>query len=210
MPGEIDDAFIEKFCSLIKDLHQEHSIAIVVGGGRLARRYIAAAENFRASDETKDLLGIEATHLNAMLVAAALGRIATYRRSVKPADLKSDIIVVTGGTTPGHSTDAVAADIAVAMKADLLVNASNIKGVFEEDPSKNPRAEMIERMTAGRLLGIVSKLPQTPGKYALIDRMAVETIKKHRIRTIILNGSDIQNLRNAVEDRPFVGTLVEG
>ncbi|MDD5111791.1 MAG: UMP kinase [Candidatus Altiarchaeota archaeon] len=210
VPDEIDDVFIEKFCALIGELRLRHRIAIVVGGGRLARRYIAAAENFQASDETRDLLGIEATHLNAMLVAAALGRIAAYRRVVKPSDLKSDLIVVTGGTTPGHSTDAVAAGIAVSMKADLLVNASNIKGVFDKDPSRNPKAVMIGRMTAERLLGIVSKLPQTPGKYALIDRLAVETIKKHRVRTVILNGGDIENLRNAVDGRPFVGTIVEG
>jgi len=207
-PDEIDTGFIESFCSFIDQLSSKHKIAIVVGGGRLARKYISAAEKFSKSHDTLDYLGIKATHLNAMLVAAALGNKAEYVWSVSKADLHGKKIVVTGGTTPGHSTDAVAAEIAVKMKADLLVNASNIKGVYEEDPSKNQNAKMIERITPNELLKIISKLPQTPGKYALIDKLAVQTIRKNKIKTVILDGRNTENIRMAVEGRKFSGTLI--
>ncbi len=207
-PESIDVSFIERFCSLIAELSRVHEIAVVVGGGRLARTYIHAAEEFQASDNIKDYLGIEATHLNAMLVAAALGRQAFYKRTVSKADFKKGVIVVTGGTTPGHSTDAVAAKIAVLMKADLLINASNITGVYEKDPSVSPTAKLLEKITPEELLKIVARLPQTPGKYALIDRLAVEIIKKAKIKTIILNGRDLGNIRACVEGRRFKGTEV--
>lgn len=209
MPDEIDVVFIEKFCSLIGELSGKHKIAIVVGGGRLARKYIKAAESFGASDELKDYLGIEATHLNAMLIVSAIGDKAVYRRNVSASDLSKEKIVVTGGTTPGHSTDGVAAQLAVEMEADLLINASNVKGVYEEDPSKNPNARLLDKITAEKLLDIVSKLPQTPGKYALMDKLAAETIKKSKIRTIVLDGRDVENIKKAVEGKKFFGTVVQ-
>jgi uridylate kinase len=207
-PDEIDIDFIKRFCSFIGGISSKHRIAIVVGGGRLARKYIQAAEKFTKSREILDYFGIKATYLNAMLVAAALGAKGEYVWSVSKSDLQGKKIVVTGGTTPGHSTDAVAAEIAVMMKADLLVNASNIKGVFEEDPRKNPKARMLKEITAGRLLGIISKLPQTPGKYALIDKLAVKTIRKHKIKTLILDGRNLSNLKKAIEGKRFSGTLI--
>ena len=207
-PDELDLDFIKSFCSFVKQLSKQHRISIVVGGGRLARKYISASRS--SSNEIKDLLGIEATHLNAMLVAACLGARSVYLRRVSPGDLKSNSIVVTVGTTPGHSTDAVAAEIAVKMKADLIVNASNIKGVFSMDPSKNPNAKLLSNMTSKELLEIVSNLPQTPGKYALIDHLAVETISKNKIKTIILNGRNLSNIRKAIEGKEFTGTLVKG
>jgi uridylate kinase len=207
-PDGIDLSFIAQFSSLVDELSGMHEITVVVGGGKLARTYIRAAEDFQASDEVKDYLGIEATHLNAMLVASALGRQAVYRRTVSKKDFRKGVILVTGGTTPGHSTDAVAAELAVLMKADLLINASNITGVYEKDPSVSPAAKMLEKITPVELLKIVARLPQTPGKYALIDKLAVQTIKKAKIKTIILNGRDIENIKKAVEGKKFTGTIV--
>lgn len=209
MPDDIDIQFIKKFSSFVFELSECNKIAIVVGGGRIARKYINAADCFMASDVVKDNLGIEATHINAMLVASALGDRAFYVRRVSPEDLRKNKVVVTGGTTPGHSTDAVAAELAVAMDADLLVNASNVSGVYDKDPSKHPNARMLKKLMPEDLLQLISKLPQTPGKYALVDRVAAEAILKHGIRTIILDGSDVDNMKEAVEGRGFVGTSVE-
>jgi len=207
VPEEVDPEFVRKFCSLVRELSSDHRIAVVVGGGRLARKYINAAGSFEVSDEVKDLLGIEATHLNAMLFAAALGDKAVYRRVVSAADLGGRQVVVTGGTTPGHSTDAVAAELAVKSEADLLVNVSNITGVYDSDPSANPNARLLKRVSADKLLELVSSLPQTPGKYALMDRLSVDTIRERGLKTLIL-GSDILNIRNAVLGKDFVGTTV--
>ncbi|MBM3309134.1 MAG: UMP kinase [Candidatus Altiarchaeales archaeon] len=207
-PEEIDIRFIERFCSLLKQLSLKHKIAVVVGGGRLARKYIQAARKFTRSRDMLDYFGIKATYLNAMLLSAALGNKAEYVWNASKPDLRTRKIVVTGGTTPGHSTDAVAAEIAVMMKADLLVNASNIKGVYEEDPRKNPKARLLKKITAKELSAIISKLPQTPGKYALIDKLAVNTIKKHKIKTLILDGRNLGNLKKAVEGKRFTGTII--
>lgn len=207
VPDELDVGYVREFAELARKLSSKHQLAVVTGGGRLARKYIQAADSFNVTDEAKDWIGISATHLNAILVASGISN-AVYKREFNLNDVKEGKVVVTGGTTPGHSTDAVAAEIAVQMKADLLVNASNIKGVYEEDPDVNPKAKLIEKISAGELLAMVSQLPQTPGKYALMDKQAVETIKENKIKTIIL-GSDTGNMENAIQGKKFVGTTVE-
>lgn len=212
VPDEIDDAFLAKISEFLRALSEKHKLYVVAGGGKIARKYQQTAKTQGAGDELLDWLGIYATRLNALLLASAIGKKANRQipQTVDEALELSDSheIIVMGGTDPNHSTDAVAAELSEKTGADLFINASNIDGVFNADPNKNPDAKLIQRMSANDLLALVAKIPQSPGNYALIDKMAVESIIRSKVKTLILNGRDLENIGNAIMGGDFVGTYV--
>ena len=212
VPDEIDDAFLGEISEFLRALSEKHKVYVVAGGGKIARKYQKAAKTQGAGDELLDWLGIYATRLNALLLASAIGRKANKQipATVQEAiDLSpSNEIIVMGGTDPNHSTDSVAAELSEETGADLFINASNINGVFDADPKKNPDAKLIECMSASDLLALVAEIPQSPGNYALIDKMAVESIIRSKVKTLILNGRDLENIRTAIVGEDFVGTTI--
>lgn len=212
VPDEIDEVFLKETADFLRALSQKHSVYVVAGGGRLARKYIKSARDSGADDELCDWLGIYATRLNALLLSSAIGKRANRRIPVSVEEAaklsRSHDIVVMGGTDPLHSTDAVAAELAEKTGADLFINASNINGVYDKDPNSFPDAKLIERMSVKELKALVEGIPQSPGNYALIDRMAVESIARSKIRTLVLNGRDLENIRDAIEGGKFTGTEI--
>jgi uridylate kinase len=108
---------------------------------------------------------------------------------------------------PGCSTDYDAALFAKAIKADLLINATNVKGVYSSDPKKNPRAKRFKKLSYEEFERIISGLEQTPGEYRLFDLKAAKLIKKARIKTLIIDGRNPKNILKAVEGK-VVGTII--
>ncbi|MFH1789019.1 MAG: UMP kinase [Candidatus Altiarchaeota archaeon] len=214
VPDEIDDAFLAKITGFLRTLSEKHTLYVVAGGGKIARKYQQTARASGADDELLDWLGIYTTRLNALLLASAVGKRANRRipQTIEEALSLSRThpILVMGGTDPKHSTDAVAAELAYSAGAELFINASNIDGVYDKDPKKNSDAKLIERMSAKELLALVEKIPQSPGDYALIDRMAVESVMRSKVKTIVLNGRDLDNIRKAVLGEEFKGTTILG
>ena len=213
VPEAIDKEFIGKFAALARELHKKHELAIVTGGGKTARKYIESAREFGASEVFCDLIGIEATRLNAMLLSAAIGPEANmeppkdHLEALKALDSKK--IVVMGGTEPGHSTDAVAALLAEYMKADLFINASDVDGVYDKDPKKDRSAKRYDKITAEQLVDMIKTKSVGAGRYELIDIVAVKVIQRSRIKTIFLSGRDLPNMKKAIEGRKFTGTTIE-
>jgi len=117
-------------------------------------------------------------------------------------------IAVMGGTEPGHSTDAVSALFAEYMKADLFINVSDIDGIYDKDPKKNKDAKRLENIPIDRLVDMIKGKSVGAGKYELIDILAVKVIQRSKIKTIFVS-KDIDNLRNAIDGKKFIGTVVE-
>lgn len=213
VPEAIDEVYIRKFAALARELHKKHQLGIVAGGGRTARKYIEPAREFGAPEVLCDRIGISATRLNAQLLSAAIGPEADigppkdHLEALRALDLKK--IAVMGGTEPGHSTDAVAALLAEYMQADLLINASDVDGVYDKDPKKNKDAKRYEKMSIDQLADIIKSKSVGAGKYELLDLLAVKVIQRSGIRTIFLSGRDLDNMKDAIEGRKFVGTTIE-
>lgn len=203
---------IKDFAKLLVDYHgRGHRLFVVVGGGRLARDYIRVAKELGADKQYCDEIGIRATRMNAMLLAAALGdRGPLNIASGLSEDLESkdgSRIFVMGGVKPGQTTDAVAAKLASKVNADLLINATNVDGVYDSDPNENSDAKKFDKLTYDRLLEIVGEKHRA-GVNTVIDPIAARVIKDNEIRTVILNGKRLENLKNAIDGGFHGGTVV--
>jgi uridylate kinase len=199
--------YVEVLRKLKKD---GHKLIVVCGGGITCRKYQRVARELGADRIYLDRIGIVATHLNAMTLIACLGKDAyplslrTPQQVVKNLDEK---ILVCGGNLPGCSTDYDAALFARAIKADLLINATSVRGVYSSDPKKNPRAKMFKRLSYEEFEKIISKLKQEPGEYRLFDLKAAKLIRKAKIKTVIIDGRNPKNILKAVEGK-IIGTVI--
>ena len=210
-PDRVDEDYAGKLSNLLIQLSQGNQVVAVVGGGRPARRAIEKARDKGASWAECDHAGILATRENAKALIQKLEGKSNRRipESIhEAAESYKGGILVMGGTEPGHSTDAVAALLAEWLKADLLVNASNVDAVYDKNPKEHSDAKPYKEIPIKELMGILWNCSMEAGKYPLLDLTSARIIERSRIRTIILDGRDLKNLRNAIEGRPYKGTTV--
>jgi uridylate kinase len=202
-------SYIKDFAKVLKGLRAEGILPmVVVGGGKVARDYQVHARELGSSEEFLDKIGIGVTRLNAMLLLAALGEDAVEEVPEEPMEYSGDKILVMGGVKPGQTTDAVAAQLAVINKAGLLVNATNVDGVYDSDPRENPDAKRFERLTFDELLNIVAS-DHRAGMSAVFDPVAAGIVQHSKIRTLIVYGGEVENIKNAITGARFKGTIVE-
>ena len=205
----VDLDYIREFSKALLLLSAEHEFYIVTGGGRTARNYINAGRGLGANEEFLDSMGIAATRLNAMILKAALGSTVPHiPKRVEEAKPAGGEIFVMGGTIPGHSTDAVSAMLAEHVGADLLINATNVEGVYERDPKKDPSAKRYNCLTPTELLGIVETKNYRAGTSTVIDPKAARIILKNQIKTAIVDGRNVENIVSAIQGK-VRGTTIE-
>ncbi|HUI38441.1 MAG TPA: UMP kinase, partial [Thermoplasmata archaeon] len=148
--GEGDAAYIERLAELLGRLGREMPLVITTGGGRTAREYIQLGRALGLTEVELDEIGIEVTRLHAHLLAARVGAPAPSHppESVRAAvaALRAGSPVILGGTEPGHTTDGVASLLAVRLRAARVVNATDVDGVYERDPRRDPSARRLERI----------------------------------------------------------------
>lgn len=211
--GTPDMGYVKKFSKFILDLKRKKSkIIVVAGGGGIARKYIELARAFKPSEDFLDIIGIMGTRMNAMVFIASLGEHA-YPKVVKNKDdlehaLSSGKIVVMGGTVPKQTTDAVTVAVAELFDADLIIMGTDVDGVYDKDPDKYKGAKLLENASLNDLKKIVKTKKHRAKPVAVIDPVAVELLERARIKTIVLNGKKIENMRKAIGGRKFVGTTI--
>jgi len=210
-PGPDPDK-VSAYASLLEKLRQQgHIIVAVIGGGENARKYIAIARQLGAEEALCDQIGIEISRLNARLIIAKLGK---YAYSEPPTNVhefrrafETGKIIIMGGLTPGHSTDAVAAITAELIKADILIRATDVDGVYTADPKKDPAAKKLNRISPTKLLEMSLAGKCWAGEYELFDPLAAKIIQRSKIPTWIVNGSNLKNIEAIIKGKK-VGTLV--
>lgn len=210
-PPDLSHDTIRAYCRVMNSFSKKNQLAIVTGGGVLARKYIAAARELGASESVCDQIGIQASRLNARLFVAGLSDRAYPDIPESLAEFAkfrtSGLIVMMGGLQPGQSTNAVAALAAETMRADYFVNATDVDGVYSSDPEKDAHAKKLDEVTIDELMRILSTQGMGAGEYALMDPLALRIIKRARIPTVILDGRDPSNLEKAFAGKR-VGTRV--
>jgi len=212
-PDQPDLECIREIAGALRELRaRKHDILVVVGGGRTSRAYIDVARKLKASDPYCDVIGIDATRLNARLLIAALGELAepnpatTFEAAIRVM-LRGKIPVM-GGMTPGQTTDAVAAMLASSSRSEMLAYFTDVDGVYTADPKLNPNARKFETMTVQQLMGLVSGVKMEPGIKVIIDPIAAKIIERSRIRTLVLGRHELKRLPEIVGGGSHSGTTI--
>ncbi len=198
---DLDTARIKKFADMLVSLRKKKIKAyVVVGGGKGARDYIQVARNLGANDAECDEVGIAFTRLNARLLIAALGDNAQREPALSLEEagrIRDGRVIVMGGTHIGHTTDAVAALLAEYLRSDLLIIATNVDGVYSEDPKKNPKAKKFSKISASELVKIVMSNVMKAGSAGVVDPLAAKIIERSGIKTIVVNGNNPAEIESA-------------
>ena len=213
--GEGDAGFLDKLATTLGRIATEIPLVITVGGGRTAREYIRIGRALGLTEIELDEIGIDVTRLHARLLAARLGPPAPAHPPTTIAAAVNEAhrgpIVVLGGTEPGHTTDAVAALLAVRLRAARVVNATNVDGLYDRDPRVDPKAKRIDRIGWDKFRSLVmAHTDGRAGQEFLFDRLGAEALGRTGIPLRIVDGRDLDNLEAAVRGRTFRGTAVGG
>jgi uridylate kinase len=206
--------YITALADLLKDLSQDHKLFLVVGGGKISRQYIKMARSLGADEASLDELGIACTRLNARILIAALGKEYSYPYPLDTIEETLGVgndypITVMGGTVPGHTTDAVAATLAERVDAERLIIATSVDGVYSADPKQDPSAEKFDELTPEKLVEIVSKGEyEGAGPNVVVDLLASKLVARTGIPTYVLDGRDLESLKNAIVGEKFNGTII--
>lgn len=134
-------------------------------------------------------------------------RISTGQEAVR-ALVSDKKILVLGGFQPGQSTNAVAASIADYARSKMLINATDVDGVYSSDPEKDPKAKKIDEMTIDDLIKLINTYSHKAGEYPLFDIVAAQMLKRGGIRLVVLDGKDPENIKKAIKGER-IGTLIK-
>ena len=211
VPGEIDRQFLKDFKKLIeRQIKKGRRFVLIVGGGKLARRYQAAAQQVcKASSAENDWLGIQSTRLNAFLVKTVFQKKAHSEVNInpqRPENFKEPVLVA-AGWKPGFSTDYDAVVLAKNLGAKEVINLSNVDYVYDKDPNKFKDAKKIEKISWREFRKIIGFKWQ-PGLNAIFDPVASGIAQKNDFTVAIMNGRNLKNLENYLNGGNFEGTLI--
>ena len=211
-PLELGVEEIKKYGEMFSKLKRDgNKLIVVTGGGKNARKYIEASRKLGANEALCDQIGILVTRLNARLLITSMGDDAYPKVPETIEDLRhyfeSGKVVVMGGLQPGHSTNAVTALAAESIGASVLVNVTNVDGVYTADPKKDPKAKKFDEISTDKLLSLISGEEVSAGSYELLDPVSVRIIERSHIPTWIVSGEDPENILKILKGK-HVGTKI--
>ena len=208
----VNTELMSKYAELLRALKKEgHEVAVVVGGGSLAREFIAIAKKLGLNEQAQDEVAISVSRLFAQLFLKKLGEMSCRKVALTLDEaaecLSEGKIMVMGGLKPGITTDAVAALVAERVKANLLVKGTDQDGVYDKDPRKHADAVKLDRLSFDDLPKIFEENKHKAGMHQIIDPEAVKVLKRERVKLIVVNGFKPENILAAVNGER-VGTVV--
>lgn len=219
-PGGRDNIsphIVKSMAEKIRDVRElDVQVAVVIGGGNIWRG-LAAAD--RGMDRTTaDYMGMLATVINGMALKSTLDQIGVEARvqsaiemknvaepfilgrAIRHMELGRVVVFVAGTGNPYFSTDTTAALRASEIRADVIVKATKVDGVYDRDPVKFPDAVRYERVSYTEAL---SK------RLMVMDSTAFSLCMDNKVPVIVLDMNRPNSIRDAVLGRPG-GTLVCG
>lgn len=209
--GKIAVNFLKKFRNLIlKLLKRGYHIVIIVGGGGTNRYYNKEAQKITLIDN-KDLdwLGIASSKLNSELLRVIFSKQA-YQKVIDNPNTKiktNKKLIIASGWKPGCSTDKDAVLWAKNFGAKKIINLSDINYVYDKDPGKYKDAQPIKKIKWKEFLKIVGT-KWSPRTSSPFGPPASKLAKDLGIEVIVINGKDIKNLENCINNKDFKGTLI--
>ncbi len=191
-------------------------IAVVIGGGNILRGVGLAQTG--TDCVTADHMGMLATVINALALQDALERVEVYcrvmsaikinqvcedyirRRAVRHLE-KGRVVVFAAGTgNPYFTTDSAASLRASEINADIMLKATKVDGIYDDDPHKNPNAKKYARINYDEAIN---------RKLAVMDTTALVLCRDNNIPLRVFNLFNVGDLTRVVQGEN-IGTVVTG
>jgi uridylate kinase len=208
---------LKRIASEIHSIHEMGvQVGIVIGGGNMFRG--ATSNEYPIERVTADYMGMLATVINGLALKealAALGSSTTvmtaleiariaepYGRERALRDLDEEkIIIFAGGTgNPYFTTDTAAALRAKEINAQVILKATQVDGVYDHDPAKEPLAQLFSSISYDEVL---------KNRLRVIDLTAISMAMEQHIPIIVFNIGKKGNLKRVVAGHK-IGTLIAG
>ena len=196
----------------VRDLGVE--VAVVVGGGNIFRGVSKSAGNMDRS--SADYIGMLATVMNAVVLQDALEKVDVHTRVLSAIDIpqlaesfirrrairhleKGRVIVFGAGTgNPYFSTDTAAALRAMEIKADVILKATKVDGIYDADPMVKANATRYDK---------ISYLQVLEQGLKVMDATAISLCMDNRLPIVVFNLRTPGNIKRAITGEP-IGSLV--
>jgi len=190
-------------------------VAVVVGGGNIFRGVSKSAGNMDRS--SADYIAMLSTVMNAVVLQDALEKIDVHTRVLSAIDIpqlaesfirrravrhleKARIVIFAAGTgNPYFTTDSAAALRALEIKADIILKATKVDGVYSADPMADAKAELYNEITYQQVLERQLKV---------MDASAISLCMDNNLPIIVFNMRQQGNIRRVVLGELGVGTRV--
>ena len=190
-------------------------VAVVVGGGNIFRGVSKSAGNMDRS--SADYIGMLATVMNAVVLQDALEKLDVHTRVLSAIDIpqlaesfirrravrhleKGRVVIFAAGTgNPYFTTDSAAALRALEIKADVIMKATKVEGVYSADPMLDATAELFDEITYRQVLERQLKV---------MDASAISLCMDNNLPIIVFNMREAGNIRRVVTGERGVGTKV--
>ena len=209
-PGEIDLGFLKNFKHSLSKYLDKNKFFILVGGGKICRVYQKALLEFGAKNNDRDWIGINVSRLNAEVVKQMFAG-NSYDKIVTDPNKKiktNKDVVVGAGFKPGWSTDYVSVLMAKTYGIGTIINLTNVDYVYDKNPSQFPDAKLLKEVDWKSFERIVGD-KWTPGLSMPFDPRASKLAAKLKIKVIMLNGKNLERLEDFLNNKPFIGTVIE-
>ena len=212
----IDPRVLDHLAKQIRDVKALGvEVTVVVGGGNIFRGLKTASET-GIEQATADYMGMLATAINGLALQDSLERIGVptrvqsaieiakvaepyiRRRAIRHLERGRVVIFVGGIGNPFFTTDTTAALRGMEIGADVVLKATNVDGVYTDDPATNRKAKKFKTVT---FFDVLKKRLQ------VMDATAVSLCMNGNVPIIVFNLHRDGNIKRVVCGEP-VGTLV--
>ena len=191
-------------------------IAIVVGGGNIFRGVSKSAGNMNRS--SADYIGMLATVMNAVVLQDAMEKVGVYtrvmsaidipqlaepfirRRAIRHLEKKRVVIFAAGTGNPYFTTDSAAALRGLEIKAEVLMKATKVDGIYSADPMLDKNATRYETVSYQEVIEKNLKV---------MDTSAISLCRENKLPILVFNMKEAGNIVRAVNGDLAIGTLVK-
>lgn len=192
-------------------------VAIVVGGGNIFRGASWAGSS-GLDRSSADYIGMLATVMNAIFLQATMESIGIptrvqtafrmsevaepyiRRRAVRHLEKGRVVIFAAGTGNPFFTTDTAAALRSAEINAEVVLKATNVDGVYDDDPRRNPNARLLDTLT---YQDVISK------ELTVMDLTAITLCQENNIPVVVFNLNKPGYISKAIRGES-VGTFIGG
>ncbi|KAK2384822.1 uridylate kinase [Trifolium repens] len=190
-------------------------VALVVGGGNIFRGASWAGSS-GLERSSADYIGMLATVMNAIFLQATMESIGIptrvqtafrmsevaepyiRRRAIRHLEKGRVVIFAAGTGNPFFTTDTAAALRCAEINAEVVLKATNVDGVFDDDPKRNPQARLLDTLT---YQDVITK------DLSVMDLTAITLCQENNIPVVVFNINKLGNIEKAIKGES-VGTLI--